>query len=656
MLIYYAIQIVCEANGGYLKMAKKTRKFKTEVQQLLDLVINSLYSKKEIFLRELISNASDAIDRARFEALTDEAILEGDSDWKIKIIPDKKARTLTIVDNGIGMSAEEVESNIGTIANSGTKNFLENIQSGSDPASADFIGQFGVGFYASFMVADKVSLVTKRAGAESIPVRWESKGAGDYTLDEADKPTRGTEIVLHLREGMDEYLDEWRIRSIVKEYSDYIAFPVVMDVKKTQKAEKEGEKDIETIEEETLNSMKSLWKKQKHEIKDEEYNEFYKHISRDFSNPLKVIHYHGEGTTEFKALLYIPSQAPMDLFWREGRRGVQLYVKNVFITDNCEELLPEYLRFVKGVVDSSDLPLNVSREMLQDDIVIKRIRKNIVGKVLAALAEIKEKDLDKYYSFTKNFGSVLKEGLAIDFENRDKIKELIMFPSTRTPKDKPTSLAEYVQRMPEGQKDIYFISGESYDTVANSPHLEVFRKKGFEVLYFTELVDEWVMPNLTEYKDKKLTAIHRGDIELDSEEEKKEKEAKREESDKKYQPLLKLILKKLESDVSDVRLSNRLTDSVSCLVDDDKGPGAGMERIMKAMNQAVPENKRILEINPDHPVTEKLNGMFEADQDNPRLGDYIELLIEQARLAEGTPPKNPHRFTKLVSDLMLGAS
>jgi len=475
---------------------KTTRQFQTEVQKLLDLVIHSLYSNKDIFLRELVSNASDAIDKVRFEAHSNEALLEGNSDWKIKIIPDKTAGTLTIIDNGIGMNVAEVEENIGTIARSGTKAFMEALQEAKASNNPELIGQFGVGFYSSFMVADKVTLTTRKAGSTSAGCSWESTGDGTYTVEECDKATRGTEIVLHLKEEMKEYLDEWKIRAIVKKYSDYVQYPITMDITRSEPAKGvdgkviEGGGDIEKTTEETLNSMKAIWTRPKSDITDEEHEEFYKHISHDFEKPFRPIHFSAEGVSEFKALLYLPARKPFDLFSQDRKRGVHLYVKRVFITDNCEALLPEYLRFVRGVVDSSDLPLNVSREILQEDVQIKRIQKSLVGKILGTLAEIKDKECEDYLKFYSEFGPVLKEGLHFDYANKEKLQELVLFESTATDAGKPVSLKDYAARMPETQKEIYFITGTSREMVANSPHLEAFRSKGYEVLFLTDPVDE----------------------------------------------------------------------------------------------------------------------------------------------------------------------
>ncbi|MBL7116129.1 MAG: molecular chaperone HtpG, partial [Kiritimatiellae bacterium] len=497
-------------------MSKKTRKFKTEVQQLLDLVIHSLYSKKEIFLRELISNASDAIDRLRFEGLTDKSLLEGDENWKIKIAVDADARTLTISDNGIGMTSEELDRNLGTIANSGTRNFLEALKEGKTAADLEMIGQFGVGFYASFMVADSVTVVTRHAGSGAQAMRWMSKGDGSYSVQEVEREQRGTDVTLHLREDMADLLSEWRIREVVKQYSDYIAYPVTMDVEREEKGE-EGEEPTKTITEETLNSMKAIWKKAKADVTEEEYKEFYHHVSHDFGEPLRVVHYAAEGATEFKALMFIPEKAPFDMYFREHQKGIQLYVRNVFITDECKELLPDYLRFVCGVVDSSDLPLNVSREMLQDAAVIRRISKSLVSKLLSELKDMQEKDAEAYRTFYAQFGRVFKEGVHQDFENHDKLKELVLFRSTKS-EEVPLSLHDYVERMPSSQKEIYFITADSQAAAASSPHLEAFKARDYEVLFMVDPIDEWVVQRLTEYDGKKLKAVDRGDVELDDDE------------------------------------------------------------------------------------------------------------------------------------------
>lgn len=643
-------------------MSKTTKQFQTEVQQLLDLVIHSLYSNRDIFLRELISNASDAIDKICFESHSDETLLEGNSDWKIKLIANKDAGTLTFVDNGIGMNQAEVEENIGTIARSGTKAFMQNLKDKATSNNPELIGQFGVGFYASFMVADLVTLETRKAGSPNQGCRWESSGDGSYTVESCVKENRGTEITLHLKEEFKEYLDEWKIRSIIKKYSDYIQYPVVMDITRSETIkdadgkEIEGAGTIDKTEEQTLNSMKAIWARSKSDVTEEEYTEFYKHVSHDFEAPFKTIHFSAEGTSEFKALLYLPAKKPFDMFMADRKKGLQLYVKRVFITDKCEELIPDYLRFVKGVVDSSDLPLNVSRELLQEDAQIKRIQKGLVNKILSTLAEVKEKESEQYVSFWKEFGQVIKEGIHFDYANKEKLQELALFESTTTENGSFVSLKEYVARMPESQKEIYYITGTSRETLEQSPHLEAFRAKGFEVLFMTDPVDEWVVQALTEYDEKHLKAVDRGDISLDSEEEKKEKDKKREDAQKEFSDLISAISDRLKDKVKEVRFSNRLTDSACCLVAEEYGMNANMERIMKAMNQSVPESKRVLELNPDHAILKAMAGIYQEDKNADLLGDYSDLLYDQALLTEGTPIKDPLRFTRLISNLMVKAA
>ena len=638
-------------------MAKKTRKFKTEVQQLLDLVIHSLYSKKEIFLRELVSNASDALDRAKYEALTDKAIQgDGEEDWRIELEVDKAGRTLVIRDNGIGMTQAELEQNIGMIANSGTRKFLEALKAEPSGDRPEFIGQFGVGFYSSFMVADQVELVTRRAGVEGPAIRWRSKGEGSYTLEETEKAGRGTEIVLHLKEGEDEFLEEWTLKRIIKEYSDYIRYPIVMEVTRTKPAEEEGGEPVRTTELETLNSMKAIWRRAREEVSQEEYAEFYRHVSHDHVDPMRVIHYAAEGATEFRALLFIPSQAPFNLFLRDENKGIHLYVKNVFITDDCKDLIPEYLRFVRGVVDSSDLPLNVSREMLQDDAILRRISKSVVSRILKELADLKEKDPESYRAFYQEFGVVLKEGLYMDFQNADKLKELVLFHSTATEPGQPMGLRDYVDRMKEGQESIYYIAGDDLEGVRQSPHLEAFRRNEIEVLCFTDPIDEWVLQRLTEYDGKPLQAVDRGELDLDGEDDKEVRDAERKQAEQDYHDLLQSMRERLKEEVKDVRLSARLTDSACCLVADEAGMNAHMERIMKAMNQPVPSSKRILELNPSHPILERLKALHQADPNGERLGEYIELLYDQALLTEGSALKNPLQFAQRVSRLMVDAA
>ncbi len=638
-------------------MSTQTKQFKTEVSQLLDLVIHSLYSKKEIFLRELVSNASDAIDRARFEALTDSSILAEGEEFQITILPNREAGTLTISDNGIGMEADEVESNIGTIASSGTKAFLAALEEAAD--KPEMIGQFGVGFYAAFMVADNVEVITRRVG--SAAVRWASKGDGSYEIGPADREERGTVITLTLREGMEEYLEPWRIRSIVKQYSDYITYPIVLmpdpSVKPEEPAEDEGDDDAdkpvaEPPAPETLNSMKAIWKRGRDEIEEAELNEFYKHIAHDFEDPLAHVHIVAEGTTEFRALLFIPANAPYDLFMSERKLGLQLYVRSVFIGDDIKELLPDYLRFARGVVESSDLPLNVSREMLQDEAIIRIIRKTLVSRILGKLADLQEKQPEDYGRFYEAFGRVLKEGLYGDFENEAKLKELVQFPSTFTEEGKLTTLKDYVSRMPSSQKEIYTLSADSVEAASQSPILETFRARGYEVLFYIDAIDQWVAERLSEYDGKKLRAIDRGEIDLDDEGDKEEKQKDAAEVQGRFEPLIKVIKSQLEEDVKDVRISNRLTESACCLVADEYGPNAQMERVMRAFNRDAPPAKRILEINPTHALIEKMLGMAESDKGDRQLADFIELVHAQALLAEGSNIKNPARFSKLLSDLM----
>lgn len=636
-------------------MGKRKRKFKTEVQQLLDLVVHSLYSKKEVFLRELISNASDAIDMLRFESLTNESLRSDEENWQIKIVPDGEARTLTIRDNGIGMTAEEVEQNIGTIASSGTRKYLEQLKNGKGNEDLELIGQFGVGFYASFMVADKVTVLTRHAGGGHPAVRWTSSGAGNYTLEDAERDEHGTDVVLHLKDDMDQFLQEWTIRSTVTEYSDYIAYPIVMDITRqsedAEDAEEEPAKD--TVEETTLNSMKAIWRRPRKEIKKSEYNEFYTHITHDHSEPAKVIHVSAEGTTEFQALMYIPSGPPMDLFFQEQRTRLHLYVKNVFINDDCKDLLPEYMRFVKGVVDSGDLPLNVSREVLQDHPEIRQIRKTLVGKILGSLADMKKKKADNYLAFYLNFGRVLKEGLQSDVENHDKLKDLLLFPSTRTEAGKMVSLGDYLEQMPDAQKEIFYLTADSIEAAQHSPHLEIFRDKDYQVLFFVDPIDEWVADRLSEYKGKPLKPIHRGDLSFDDEDEKKKTESESE--TKESEALLAFIQKHLDENVQEVRVSSRLTDSACCLVSAENAITPTMERMMRAMNQDVPTTKRILEINQVHPLIARIKKLLGDNEGDPRIAGYVDLLYGQALLLEGTPLAKPREFAKLVSDLMVSS-
>ena len=640
-------------------MATEKKEFQTEVQQLLDLVIHSLYSNKDIFLRELISNSSDAIDKLRFNALSDKKLIKEEADYRIKLFTDNDAKTLVIDDNGIGMTKDELEANIGTIASSGTRKFMDEVKKGNTTDNPELIGQFGVGFYSAFMVADKVTLKTRPAGSDE-SWTWESSGDGSYEITAGGRDKRGTEITLHLKEDCKDYIVEFRLRQIIKKYSDFVEYPILMDITRedTELDEegnpKEGAEKKVTISEETLNSMKAIWMRPKSEVKKDEYNEFYKHISHDYTDPFKTIHYSAEGTLEFKALLYLPSKAPFDMFQHEGiKHGINLYVKRVFIMDNCEALIPRYLRFIKGVVESNDLPLNVSREILQEDIVIKKIEKNVTSKILTTLKGMMKKSYKEYLDFYKEFGKVIKEGVEVDPANKDKIKDLLLFESSKTKAGEYVSLNEYVDRMQPEQKDIYFLTGDSRATIDNSPHLEVFKKKDVEVLFMTEPVDEFILPGFGEYSDKTLKSIAQGDIDLGTEEEKKIAEEQKKEASGKYKNLIEKIQDTLKEDVKEVRLSDRLTDSPSCLVTDEGDINPQMEKIFAAMNQPVPEVKRILEINPDHPVLEKMNSIFEANEKDTKIADYSELLHNQALLTEGVAIKDPVKFSKLITDLMI---
>lgn len=639
--------------------------FKTEVKQMLDLVIHSLYSNKEIFLREIISNASDAIDRCRFESLKDASLLENDPDWKIKLIVDKDARTLTIRDNGIGMSADEVEKNIGTVANSGTKHFLENLKGNKEELPPELIGQFGVGFYSAFMVADEVTLVTRHAGADkSQGSRWVSKGDGFYTLDAVEKETRGTDVILHLKEDETEFLEEWRLRKIVKKYSDFVEHPIVMDCEHQESVlDADGKQVLDAdgkpvppktvLKEDTLNSQQAIWLRSKSEVKPEEYNEFYKHLSHDFQEPFETLHWSVEGQAEFKALVYIPQKPLWDMLVQENTpHGIQLYVHRVFITDACEQLLPRYLRFLRGVVDSADLPLNVSREMLQEARALTIIRKNIIKKTLDTLADLQKNAPERYETFYENFGAILKEGLREDFENSEKIQNLLLFHSTALDDKQRTTLADYVKRMPEGQTEIYYLTAEALANAKNSPRLEAFRKKGYEVLLLTDTVDEFVIPSLDNYQGKHLRDISKGEVDLESAEEKKAHEAEEKAVQEANAPLLARLKELLKDKVEEVRLSRRLTDSACCLVDPEWALSPQMQRMMKALKQEVPDTKQILEINADHPLVAALRELLAKDEKDPHLEEGAKLLFDAARLMENQPVEDPLAFAKQVTKLM----
>ncbi len=619
---------------------KETLGFQAEARQLLKLMIHSLYSNKEIFLRELISNAADAADKLRFEALSDSALYEDDSELKIRVSYDKEARTITVQDNGIGMSREEVIENIGTIAKSGTQQFLESL-TGDQAKDAKLIGQFGVGFYSAFIVADKVTLTTRRAGmGPEHGVRWESSGEGEFTVETVEKPDRGTEIVLHLREGEDEFLDGFRLRNIIHKYSDHIDIPILMP-------KEEGEK--ETGEWEQINKASALWARPRNEISEEEYKEFYKHVAHDFEDPLAWTHNRIEGKLEYISLLYIPKRAPFDLWDRERRHGVKLYVRRVFIMDDAEQLMPNYLRFVRGVIDSNDLPLNVSREILQQSKVIDSIRSGSVRKVLDLLDGMAKNEPEKYATFWSEFGKVMKEGPAEDYANRERIAKLLRFASTHNGDDtQNVSLADYVERMKEGQKYIYYITADSYNAARHSPHLEIFRKKGIEVLLLFDRVDEWLVSSLTEFDGKPLKSIAKGELDLgDLEDEEEKKEQKK--IAKEFKDLVKRVEKALGDRVKEVRLTHRLTDSPACLVSDLYDMGTHLERILKEAGQEVPSSKPILELNPEHPLVLKLR----EEKPGKRFDDWVEVLFDQAVLAEGGQLDDPATFVARLNALLL---
>ena len=630
-----------------VKAHKETLGFQAEVQQLLRLVAHSLYSHKEVFLRELISNSSDACDKLRFEALTDGALYENDPDLKIRVSFDKDARTITVADNGIGMDRQEVIDNIGTIARSGTRQFMQKL-TGDQAKDANLIGQFGVGFYSSFIVADKVTLRTRRAGlGPEHGVLWESTGEGEYTLENIDKPTRGTEVTLHLRDDETELLNEWQLRSIITKYSDHITLPVIMPV------EKPGEdKDAPPkIEDERINQAAALWARPKQDITEEEYKEFYKHVGHDFEDPLAWTHNRVEGKLEYTSLLFIPSRAPFDLWDRDQRHGVKLYVQRVFIMDDAEHLMPRYLRFVRGVIDSNDLPLNISREILQSSKVVDGIRAGSVKKVLGLLEDLAQNDKDKYAKFWKEFGRALKEGPAEDYGNREQIAKLFRFASTHADSAEQTvSLSDYLGRMKEGQDKIYYISAESFAAAKNSPHLEIFRKKGLEVLLMTDRVDEWLMSHLNEFEGKHFQSVAKGALDLDkiaSEEEKQEQK----QAEDQYKDLLAKVKEVLGDQVKEVRVSTRLTDSPACLVVDEYALSAHLERMLRDAGQNVPASKPYLELNPQHPLVGRLQGEADAG----RFDDLAHLLFEQALLAEGGQLEDPASFVKRLNALLLAA-
>ncbi len=620
---------------------KETLGFETEVQQLLHLMVHSLYSNKEIFLRELVSNASDAVDKLRFEALKDDKLFEDDPELNIRVEYNKDQKTISVIDNGIGMSRDEVIANLGTIAKSGTRQFFEQL-TGDQSKDSSLIGQFGVGFYSSFIVAEKVEVMTRRAGAaRGEGVRWSSQGENDYTIETVDRPKRGTKVILYLRDDAEEFLDGFRLRSIIKRYSDHIGIPVIMPAEGEEKGD------------ETVNSAQALWTRNKKDITDEEYNEFYKHVGHDFEDPLARIHSRVEGKLEYISLLYIPTRAQFDLWDRDSRHGIKLYVRKVFIMDDAEQLLPPFLRFVRGVVDSNDLPLNISREILQQNKIIDSIRSGATKRILDLLSDMAEKEPDKYKTFWKEFGKVLKEGVVDDVsDKKEELARLFRFTSTHSESEEQSvSLKDYIDRMQDGQKDIYFLTAENLTTAKNSPHLEIFNEKDIEVLLLTDPIDEWVTSHLTEFDGKQLKSVMKGDLNIDelegsaddSDQEKKEDESKLETE------LTKKIKDVLGEQVKDVRVTRRLTTSPACLVSDMQDMGRHLQQILQASGQQLPEMKPILEINPTHPLVM----MLEDSLDDKKFEDWSHILFDQALLSEGGKLEDPATFVKRLNAIFM---
>ena len=634
-----------------MSATKETLGFQTEVKQLLHLMIHSLYSNKEIFLRELVSNASDACDKLRFEALNNAGLFGDDSDLKIRIAFDKEARTLTISDNGIGLTRDEAVEHLGTIAKSGTREFFSAL-TGDQAKDAHLIGQFGVGFYSSYIVADKVTVVSRRAGVEANQaVKWESAGEGEFSVEMVEKAGRGTDVILHLRDGEDDFLNSWKLKQIVRKYSDHITLPIVM---KGEKWDEEKKEQVATEEDETINQASALWARPKSEITDEQYKEFYKHVAHDFEEPLSYVHAKVEGKQEYTQLLYIPQRAPFDMWDRNARHGIKLYVRRVFIMDDAEQLMPLYMRFVRGIVDSNNLPLNVSREILQESRDIETIRGGCVKKVLSmleGLADTEEAaEKEKFAKFWTEFGRVFKEGIGEDFANKERIAKLLRFASTHndTP-DETVSLADYVSRMKEGQEKIYYVTAETFTAAKNSPHLEIFRKKGIEVLLLSDRVDEWVTGHLTEFEGKQLQSVAKGGLDLGKLEDEAEKKEAEQAADE-YKELLEKIKTSLGEKIKEVRVTHRLTDSPSCIVADEHDMGGNLARILKAAGQKAPEMKPILEINPKHPAVQRLK------YEETRFDDWANLLLEQATLAEGGTLDDPAGFVKRINELMMALS
>ena len=634
---------------------KQTLGFQAEVKQLLQLMIHSLYSNKEIFLRELISNASDAADKLRFEAINNDALYGNDHELQIKVGFDKEARTITISDNGIGMSRDEAISHLGTIAKSGTKEFFGQL-SGDQQKDAALIGQFGVGFYSGFIVADRITVNTRRAGLDANQgVCWESGGEGDYSIQDIEKTSRGTEIILHLREGEEELLSGWKIKQIIRKYSDHISLPILMQKEEWNEEKKEMELKDEF---ETINQASALWARSKSDITQEQYEEFYKHVSHDYQPPLAHTHNRVEGRSEYTQLLYIPSHAPFDMWDRNKRGGIKLYVKRVFIMDDAEQLMPTYLRFVKGVIDSNDLPLNVSREILQESRDVKAIREGSTKRVLSMLEDLANSEdqaqKDKYATFWKEFGQALKEGIGEDAGNKDRIAKLLRLASTQSGDDAQTvSFADYIGRMKEGQDKIYYVTADNLTAAKNSPHLEIFRKKGVEVLLLTDRVDEWMLSYLTEFDGKELVSVAKGGLDLGKLEDEAEKK-EHEETETSYKELVTRMKETLDDKAKDVRVTFRLTDSPACLVADEHDMSGNLMRMLKAAGQSTPQSKPILEINPNHPLVQRLK--YENMEEGGKFTDWSHLLFDQALLAEGGSLTNPAEFVKRMNDMLLAAA
>jgi molecular chaperone HtpG len=630
--------------------------FQAETTQLLHLMIHSLYTQREIFLRELISNASDALDRLRFEALTNPELVPAEHTYEIRLKPDLEARTLTIADTGIGMSRQELINHIGTIARSGTQELRKRMkESQSAEAMAELIGQFGVGFYSAFMVSDRVSIVTRRAG-ESTATRWESTGDGNYTLTEAEKASCGTEITLHLKQpdaenGIEDYTDRWKLSMIVHKYSDFIAYPIIYEGPPQEPGVEEDKTKEIKIETKTLNSMKPIWTRKSSEVSESDYNDFYKHVSNDWTEPLKVLPLKAEGNFEYEALLFIPSQAPYDLFYHGSEAGLRLYARRVMVMDKCEDLLPRYLRFIKGVVDSTDLPLNISRQRLQQDRHITQIRKWLTRKVLDALGELKEKESEKYQKFWGQFGRAVKEGVSSDYENKEKLLPLLLFESSNDPKEL-TTLKSYIERMKPEQSEILYLTGESRKVIENSPHLEAPKEKGYEVLYFSDPVDELMTQSLYEVEGKKLKSVTKGKVQLGTEEEKKEREEKLKKKEEEYAKFLEASQKKLDEYVKQIRLSTRLVGSPACLVTEEHEYSPHLERLLQKGKGGGPKQRRIMELNPDHPLVTRLHERFTSNANDPAVTDSMEVLFELALLAEGSEVADPVRLNQLTLQLL----